>query len=254
MSDNLKEIVFDTETTGLSYDNDRVIEIGCVELLNHIPTGRTYHIYINPEREVPADAIKIHGITNEFLADKPKFAEIADDFIKFIDDATLIAHNAKFDISMLNAEFRRLNLPELEWDRVIDTLKLSHQVNPHMSRHNLDTLCRHYGIDNSRRNLHGALLDAQLLAEVYLELIGGKEIDFFKKSVIDEDNDEKETKREEVVIQIDDTPKTYHPARNIGCASKEELELHNSFVSSMKTDVDKATKQANPIIWKYADN
>ena len=173
---NIREIVFDTETTGLQYNgDDRIVEIGCVEMINHTPTGKTYHVYINPEREVPEEVVRVHGLTTQFLSDKPKFAEIVDDFLKFIGDANMVAHNATFDINFVNAELRRLNRPEISWDRMVDTLAISRKKNPHLSRHNLDALCAKYGVDNSHRDLHGALLDARLLAEVYIELLGGEE-------------------------------------------------------------------------------
>jgi DNA polymerase-3 subunit epsilon len=170
-----REVVFDTETTGLSpMTGDRVVEIGCVELINHVPTGRTLHRYINPERSMPGDAFRVHGLSEEFLADKPVFAAVADDFVDFIGDATLIAHNAPFDIGFINSEFERVGLARLV-NTVIDTVDLAREVHPG-ARVSLDALCKHYGIDNSRRALHGALLDSQILAEVYLELIGGRQV------------------------------------------------------------------------------
>lgn len=251
MSETLREIVFDTETTGLNYGgDDRVIEIGCVEMVNHSSTGKTYHVYINPEREVPAEVVRVHGITTEFLADKPKFAEIVDGFLEFIGDAKLVAHNATFDINFLNAEFRRLNLPELEWSRVVDTLEISRRQNPHMSRHNLDALCKHYNIDNSHRDLHGALLDARLLAEVYIELLGGKEVDFFKKVVISDENDTTDNLDTDTSADIQHE---YHAPRKLGCATDTEIAIHDKFVTSMKTDVNKATKEPYPVIWNFAN-
>ncbi len=170
-----REIVFDTETTGLSpMTGDRVVELGCVELINHVPTGRTLHRYVNPERSMPDEAFRVHGLSEEFLADKPVFAAVADDFADFIGDATLIAHNAPFDIGFINAEFERIGLPRLT-NSVIDTVDVARERHPG-ARVSLDALCKHYGIDNSRRTLHGALLDSQILAEVYLELIGGRQV------------------------------------------------------------------------------
>ena len=172
-----REIVFDTETTGVDVvRGDRVIEIGCVELLNHIPTGRNWHAYINPERPVSQGAFEVHGLSDEFLKDKPVFSIVAGDFLGFIEDADLIAHNATFDVGFLNAEFARLNLPALVPDRVIDTLALARRKHPG-SPNSLDALCSRYGIDNSRRTKHGALLDAEILAEVYIELLGGRQAD-----------------------------------------------------------------------------
>jgi len=171
----LREIIFDTETTGLEpLKGDRLVEIGCVELFNHFPTGRTYHVYINPERSMPVEAFRVHGLSEEFLADKPRFAEIVDDFAAFIDDAVLIAHNATFDIGFINAEFARLGRAAVPPERVIDTLMLARRRHP-AGPNSLDALCSRYGIDTSKRTLHGGLLDAQLLAEVYIELIGGRQ-------------------------------------------------------------------------------
>ncbi len=171
----MREIVFDTETTGLDpKQGDRVVEIGCVELVNHIPSGRTFHVYINPERSMPRAAFDVHGLSDEFLADKPKFAEIAADFAGFVEDARLVAHNAEFDVRFLNAEFARVGLPPISPDRVVDTLMLARRRHP-AGPNSLDALCSRYGIDNSRRDFHGALLDSELLAEVYVELLGGRQ-------------------------------------------------------------------------------
>ncbi len=172
----LREIVFDTETTGFNYDSgDRLIEIGAIELINHIPTGKFYHQYINPERDVPEDAVKVHGLTTEFLKDYPKLSEIAQDFIDFVgDDGILVAHNASFDINFINYEFKHKGFRTYPLDKVIDTLEIARAKFPG-ARNNLDALCRRFNIDNSSRTKHGALLDAELLAEVYLELLGGAE-------------------------------------------------------------------------------
>jgi DNA polymerase-3 subunit epsilon len=170
-----REIVLDTETTGLSpVTGDRIVEIGCVELINHIPTGKHFHVYLNPEREMPDDAFKVHGLTDEFLRDKPLFSAVAEDFVRFVGDATLIIHNAPFDMGFLNAELEKASFPSLR-NEVIDTVMLAREVHPG-ARVSLDALCKHYGIDNSRRTLHGALLDSEILAEVYLELIGGRQV------------------------------------------------------------------------------
>jgi DNA polymerase-3 subunit epsilon len=171
----MREIVLDTETTGTDpAAGDRVIEIGCVELVNHVPTGRTYHVYLNPERAVSAGAQAVHGLSNTFLAEKPVFAAVADELIAFIGDGRLVIHNAAFDIAFLNAEFARTGYPALDLEDVIDTLSLARRKHPGASN-SLDALCARYGIDNSRRTKHGALLDAEILAEVYIELIGGKQ-------------------------------------------------------------------------------
>jgi DNA polymerase III subunit epsilon len=170
-----REIVMDTETTGLDpAQGDRLVEIGAVELLNYLPTGRTFHRYINPERDVPAEAVAVHGLTADFLKQHPVFADVAQDFLEFIGDAPLIIHNASFDIGFLNAELSYLEKPPLAWGRVTDTLKLARDKFP-MAQASLDALCRRFGIDNSKRTKHGALLDSELLAEVYLELIGGRQ-------------------------------------------------------------------------------
>jgi DNA polymerase-3 subunit epsilon len=171
----MREIIFDTETTGLDPREDRVIEIGGVELVNSFPTGRTFHVYINAQgRPVHPDAQAVHGISDADLADKPTFPEVADSFLEFIDGARLVAHNATFDISFINAEFARLGLPPIGPERIVDTLALARRKHP-MGPNSLDALCKRYGIDNSRRTKHGALLDSELLAEVYVELIGGKQ-------------------------------------------------------------------------------
>ena len=171
----MREIVFDTETTGLDRLEDRIIEIGGVELVNRFPTGRTFHVYINPQgRAVHAEALAVHGISNEQLADKPTFPEIANDFLDFFDGAKLIAHNATFDIGFINAELERIGQPPIPNERIVDTLALARRRHP-MGPNSLDALCRRYGIDNSHRSKHGALLDSELLAEVYIELIGGKQ-------------------------------------------------------------------------------
>jgi DNA polymerase-3 subunit epsilon len=174
----MREIVLDTETTGLDPSSGhRVVEIGCIELINCIPTSATFHVYLNPEREMPAEAEAIHGLSTAFLADKPKFAEIVENFLEFLGDAKLVIHNAGFDVSFLNAELDRLKRQAILRDRVIDTLALARRRHPG-GPNRLDDLCARYGIDNSRRTKHGALLDAELLAEIYAELIGGRQARF----------------------------------------------------------------------------
>jgi DNA polymerase-3 subunit epsilon len=171
----MRQIVLDTETTGLSPAmGDKLVEIGCVELINHIPSGRHFHVYLNPQRSMPEEAFRVHGLSEEFLADKPLFKAVVGDFLDFIGDATLIIHNAPFDMGFLNAEMEWAGLPRLS-NAVIDTVMVARQKHPG-ARVSLDALCKHYGIDNSRRTLHGALLDSEILAEVYLELIGGKQV------------------------------------------------------------------------------
>jgi len=171
----MREIVLDTETTGLDpSQGHRLVELGCIELLNRIPTGATFHSYLNPEREVPAEAFAIHGLATEFLKDKPRFGDIADDFLAFIGDAPLVIHNAGFDHGFLIAELKRVERPLIARERLVDTLLLARRKHP-AGPNRLDDLCARYGIDNSRRTKHGALLDAEILAEVYLELIGGRQ-------------------------------------------------------------------------------
>jgi DNA polymerase-3 subunit epsilon len=171
----MREIVLDTETTGLDpYQGHRVVEIACIELVNRIPSGATYHAYFNPERDMPREAEAIHGLTADFLKDKPLFAEIVEDLVAFIGDGMLVAHNAGFDLAFLNAEFERCKRPPLPRERAVDTLTLARRRHPG-GGNKLDDLCVRYGIDNSRRTKHGALLDAELLAEVYAELVGGRQ-------------------------------------------------------------------------------
>lgn len=171
----MREIIFDTETTGLDSNADRIIEIGAVELENRFITGRNFHVFINPDgRQVHPEALAVHGISNEQLADKPKFAEVVQDWMDFTEGAMLIAHNASFDAGFFNAEFARIGFPPLDPDRIVDSLSLARRRHP-MGPNTLDALCRRYGIDNSKREKHGALLDSELLAEVYIELVGGKQ-------------------------------------------------------------------------------
>lgn len=171
----LREIVFDTETTGLDAANgDRLIEIGCIEIVNRIPTGREFHCYLNPERNIHPDAVAVHGLTEEFLRDKPLFKDVADLFLAFIGDAPLVAHNAAFDLGFINAELARVSRPALGHDRVVDTLALARRRHP-AGPNTLDALCKRYGIDLSQRTKHGALLDSMLLASVYVELLGERQ-------------------------------------------------------------------------------
>jgi DNA polymerase-3 subunit epsilon len=171
----MREIVLDTETTGLDpLRGDRLVEIGCVEIFNRMPTGQTFHRYINPERDMPQEAFAVHGLSSEFLADKPLFAQIVDEFLEFVGDAPLVIHNASFDIGFINAELDRLERQAIPRDRLVDTLLLARRKHPGVSNR-LDDLCSRYAIDNSRRTKHGALLDAELLAEVYIDLIGARQ-------------------------------------------------------------------------------
>ena len=174
----MREVVLDTETTGFDPETgDRIVEIGAVELMGHMATGETYHQYINPERAMPEEAFQVHGLGDDFLRDKPKFAAIGQAFLDFIGDAKLVIHNASFDMKFLNAELKWMGLPQLPFDQAIDTLEIARKRFPG-SPASLDALCRRFNIDNSARTLHGALLDSEILAEVYLELIGGRQPDF----------------------------------------------------------------------------
>jgi DNA polymerase-3 subunit epsilon len=171
----MREIVLDTETTGLDpLRGDRLVEIGCVEILNRMPTGQTFHRHLNPERDMPAEAFAVHGLSSEFLAGKPLFASVVEDFLEFIGDAPLVIHNASFDIGFINAELDRIKRPSISRERLVDTLLLARRKHPGVSNR-LDDLCSRYAIDNSRRTKHGALLDAELLAEVYIDLIGARQ-------------------------------------------------------------------------------
>lgn len=172
----MREIVFDTETTGLSFaGGDRLVEIGCVELINRVPTGRHYHAYINPQRSMPVEAFNVHGLSDTFLADKPLFGDVVEELIEFLGDCPLVAHNATFDFGFLNGELGACGRPKVDMARMVDTLTLARTRHPG-AKHSLDALCSRYGIDLSARQLHGALLDAQLLAQVYVELTGGRQI------------------------------------------------------------------------------
>lgn len=222
----MREIVFDTETTGLENKFDRVIEIGGVELLNHFPTGRTFHVYINPgDRKVHPDALAVHGITDAFLQDKPSFADIVFELQEFFDGAKWVAHNANFDMGFINAEFERLGLPPVSPDLVIDTLSLARRKHP-MGPNSLDALCRRYGIDNSHRTKHGALLDSELLAEVYIEMLGGRQAALGLTSV--------DTRRSEVVEVTEVLDISYDRPRQLASRlSSEEVEGHAKLVAGL---------------------
>jgi len=171
----MREIVLDTETTGLDpYQGHRMVEIGCLELVNRFPSGKVFHKYLNPERDMPVEAFNVHGLSAEFLRDKPFFHEICDELVEFIGDSPLVAHNANFDLGFLNAEFERCKKALIGRERLVDTLLLARRRHP-AGPNGLDHLCQRYGVDNSRRTKHGALLDAELLAEVYIEMIGGRQ-------------------------------------------------------------------------------
>ncbi|MGF9566336.1 DNA polymerase III subunit epsilon [Neorhizobium sp. JUb45] len=223
----MREIIFDTETTGLESKTDRVIEIGGIELVDHFPTGRTFHKYISPgDRKVHPDALAVHGLTDEFLKDKPSFAEIVEELQEFFHDAKWIAHNANFDIGFINAEFDRLGLAPVVSEQVIDTLSMARRKHP-MGPNSLDALCRRYGIDNSHRTKHGALLDSELLAEVYIEMIGGRQtalglVDVKQKvEVVQEEDDD-------AVLEIPPRPGTL-PVR----LSPADMEGHQKLIATM---------------------
>lgn len=221
----MREIIFDTETTGLDNKSDRVIEIGGIELMNHFPTGRTFHVYINPgDRKVHPDALAVHGITDEFLKDKPSFAGIVAELQEFFDGAKWIAHNATFDMGFINAEFDRLGIPPVPADMVIDTLALARRKHP-MGPNSLDALCRRYGIDNSHRTKHGALLDSELLAEVYIEMLGGRQAALGLTSV---DNRRQTTEITEVIEISYERPRPLAPR-----LSAVEAEGHGRLVARL---------------------
>jgi DNA polymerase-3 subunit epsilon len=217
----LRELVLDTETTGLDpKDGHRIIELACVELINYIPTGASWHWYFNPERDVPKAATDVHGLTAAFLADKPLFGSSVNEILAVLDGARLIIHNAAFDIGFLNHEFGRLGHPPISFERVVDTLALARRKHPG-SPNNLDALCRRYGIDNSTRTKHGALLDSELLADVYLRLIGAEQagLDFASRPASAE-------AAAETVIQVRARPLASR-------LSTEEVAAHAAFVATL---------------------
>jgi DNA polymerase-3 subunit epsilon len=220
----MREIVFDTETTGLSFaGGDRLVEIGCVEMLNRVETGRTFHAYYHPERNMPAEAQAVHGISEAFLSDKPKFAQGVDELIEFLGDAPLVAHNAGFDFSFLNGELQRCGRPIVHVKRMVDTLQIARSRHPG-AKHTLDALCSRFGVDRSHRVLHGAVLDAQLLAQVYVELLGGRQIGLGLVS------DVPIATTTHVAVR---RPVTVRPPR-VFRASDAELAAHAAFVSKLQ--------------------
>jgi DNA polymerase-3 subunit epsilon len=222
----MREIVLDTETTGTEHaKGDRVIEIGCVELYNHIPTGKTYHVYINPERPVSAGALAVHGLSDEFLADKPVFAAIVDEFVEFLGDGRLVIHNAPFDVGFLNTEYARTGHKPIALNDVVDTLSMARRKHPGAAN-NLDALCSRYGLDNSKRTKHGALLDAEILAEVYIELIGGKQVGF--------DLSMKPSARGGLGLQTGAAaPREARPRTMISRLTDAERNAHEAFIQSL---------------------
>lgn len=217
----MREIILDTETTGLDpKQGHRVIEIGAVELYNKVPTGSFFHYYLNPMRDVPMEAFRIHGLSTEFLKDKPLFQEIADEFLSFIEGAKIVIHNAKFDTNFLNHELSLIRKASIDQKNVIDTLEIARKKFP-TQRNNLDALCKRFKIDNTHRKYHGALLDAELLADVYVELMGGRQASF--KLV------EKQSENEVLIVKNQETQlelKLVFP-------NKQELALHEEFVSNI---------------------
>lgn len=219
----MREIVFDTETTGLSFSSgDRLVEIGCVELVNRVETGRTFHAYFNPQRAMATEAQAVHGLGDAFLADKPLFADLCEELLDFLGDAPLIAHNAGFDFGFLNGELGACGRPIVAMERMIDTLAMARSRHPG-AKHTLDALCGRYGIDRSHRVLHGALLDAQLLAQVYVELTGGRQIGLTLVS------DEPEAV---IRVQQGSVASAVRPPRTFA-ASETELAAHAAFLKEI---------------------
>jgi len=227
----MREISLDTETTGLNpKGGDRVVEIGCVEMINHIATDNVFHVYINPQRDMPAGAFKVHGLSEEFLRGHDVFAKIADDFLEFIGDDPLIIHNAQFDIGFLNAELDRLGKPPLEMSRTIDTVPMARKKFPG-AQANLDALCRRFGIDNSNRQLHGALLDAELLAEVYLELNGGRQTGLGLGEDLEVDGlDAEDNAAPQIETQTKREARVFTP-------TAQELERHEAFLNELSDPI-----------------
>jgi len=219
----MREIVFDTETTGLESKSDRIIEIGGVELLNQFPTGRTFHVFVSPgDRKVHPDALAVHGLTDEFLRDKPSFSEIVGDLMEFFAGARWVAHNANFDMGFINAELARLEMDPIPQDQVLDTLSLARRKHP-MGPNSLDALCRRYGIDNSHRTKHGALLDSELLAEVYIEMMGGRQAALGLSADRPEDAGKSIVIEEDVVVELSSRPNALAPR-----LSPEDLARHQA--------------------------
>jgi len=218
----MREIVLDTETTGLDpLKGDRIVEIGCVELRNHLATGMVFQAYLNPERDMPSEAAMVHGLTDEFLADKPVFAEKADDFLAFIGDAPLVIHNASFDMAFVNAELTRCGFKRLPMERATDTVAMARKMFPGAPA-SLDALCKRFGVDASGRKVHGALLDAQLLAEVYLELRGGRQQDLAIASTAS------------ALIEEAQAGAREHRAPRAHAASEDEIAAHEAFLAQLK--------------------
>lgn len=226
MKRSMREIIFDTETTGFDpASGDRMVEIGCIELVNRVPTGRTFHAYYNPQRLMPAAAEAIHGLSDIFLKDKPLFAHGVEELLDFLEDSHLVAHNARFDFGFLNHELKLCGFPEVGMHRMIDTVAIARQLHPG-AKHSLDALCTRYGIDRSHRVKHGALLDAELLAQLYIELKGGRQIGLGLAQ-----EEEKDAIRVELAANIAVRP--VRPAR-VFTANAMELERHAAFVATLE--------------------
>jgi DNA polymerase III subunit epsilon len=225
----MREIVFDTETTGLSpIAGDRVVEIGCVELWNRVETGRTFHAYFNPERSMPSGAEAVHGLTDAFLADKPRFQDRAEDLIEFLGDCPLVAHNASFDFGFLNHELNNCGRPLICLTRMVDTLQIARSKHPG-AKHSLDALCTRFGVDRSLRIKHGALIDAQLLAQCYVELTGGRQIGLTLTDIVAEQIDEaaEAAAADPATIVVEVRPSRPH------APTDEELQAHGHFLSTL---------------------
>lgn len=222
----MREIIFDTETTGLDpASGDRLVEIGCIELINRVPTGRTFHAYYNPQRPMPAAAEAVHGLSERFLADKPLFSAGVADLTAFLEDSPLVAHNARFDFGFLNHELRLCGLPDVDMARMVDTVAIARQLHPG-AKHSLDALCTRYGIDRSHRVKHGALLDAELLAQLYIELTGGRQIGLGLG--------QRQEKEDSIIVApaVQIMVRAPRPARRF-TASVEELERHAAFIARL---------------------
>ncbi|MDH5723378.1 MAG: DNA polymerase III subunit epsilon [Alphaproteobacteria bacterium] len=225
-----RELVLDTETTGMDpFEGDRIIEIGAVELINHLPSGRTLQLYINPERDIPAEATAVHGITNDFIKNKPIFSQVYSDFLDFIgEDGILVIHNAEFDMKFLNWELKNVGHKGIGWNRVVDTLGMARKKFPG-SPVNLDALCRRFEIDNTARNFHGALLDSELLAEVYLELLGGRQHDLAL-------NSNQSLQDDKTQITANRKARTPRKAR-VFKPSEEEVTAHKSLLKELNEPI-----------------
>lgn len=225
----MREIVFDTETTGLSPSSgDRLVEIGCIELINRVETGRSFHAYFHPDRDMPAEAERVHGLSIAFLSDKPRFHEGADELLAFIGDAPLVAHNAAFDFGFLNAELTLCGRRTVAMERMVDTLSIARVRHPG-AKHSLDALCSRYGIDRSHRVKHGALLDAQLLAQLYVELTGGRQIGLGLSEVVEGPAQAMISESEAIIVS---TTRSVRPARP-HAATPAEIEAHRAFVATL---------------------